>query len=116
MPVTLMRQLTPVALGFAAAALALTGPAWLLRLEQQGAQPPGLWLELLFPVLMGLMFGLTLKPKYAAGYTVFVLGLTGGLLLYTQLLGMKNDGFPVMYAVLLMAWVQTAVMAWRGRR
>jgi hypothetical protein len=62
------------------------------------------------------MFGLTLHPRYVKGYTVFLLGLTGSLLLYPKVLGMHNDGFGVLYAVTLMAATQTALLAWRYQR
>lgn len=111
-----LRLLTPAALVFAALTLGLGNAPWHAWLVSDGLTDTAAWLDLLFPVCLGLMFGLTLLPKYVKGYTVFLLGLTGSLLLYPKVLGMKNDGFGVLYAVTLMVTVQTAVMAWRYRR
>ena len=113
MPPPVFRLLIPIATVQAVLLLLAAAPFWLEREERQGASTLIAAVNLLFPVLLGVMFGLTLKPRYVRGYSLFTLALTGGLLACISLLGTRGEAFAVMYEVLLMVVVQTGLLAWR---
>jgi hypothetical protein len=115
MPQNHPQSLTTAALALGTLGLLAAADSWHARLLYTGISPLAAWTDLLFPTLLGLMFGLTLRPKYVWGYSLFTLGLTGSLIAYKTIIGFKNDGFVILYAVLLMATVQTAVLNWRHR-
>jgi hypothetical protein len=113
MPNPVFRLLIPIATAQAALLLLAAAPFWLEREARQGASTMTAAVNLLFPVLLGVMFGLTLKPRYVRGYSLFTLALTGGLLACISVPGTRGEAFALMYAVLLMVVVQTGVLAWR---
>lgn len=116
MPQQRLPWLPQIALGLAAWALLASSAAWLANQTAAGVDGGMVWINLLFPAALGVMFGARLRPKYVWGYAVFTLGITGGLISYVAWVGSRPEGFAILYEVLLMVAVQTAVMLWRLRR
>ncbi|HEX5361918.1 MAG TPA: hypothetical protein VFW49_12685 [Fluviicoccus sp.] len=116
MPQQRLPWLPQIALGLAAWALLASSAAWLANQTAAGVDGGMVWINLLFPAALGVMFGTRLRPKYVWGYAVFTLGVTGGLISYVEWIGNRQEGFAILYEVLLMVAVQTAVMLWRFRR
>ncbi|RZU38156.1 hypothetical protein EV700_2734 [Fluviicoccus keumensis] len=116
MPQQRMPWLPQISLGLAAWALLASSGSWLANQTADGVDDGMVWINLLFPALLGVMFGARLRPKYVWGYAVLTLGVTGGLISYAEWIGNRPEGFAILYEVLVMVAVQTAVMLWRFRR
>lgn len=116
MPQQRLPWLPQIALGMAGWALLASSGSWLANQTAGGGDGVMVWINLLFPVLLGLMFGAMLRAKYVWGYAVFTLGVTGGLISYVAWIGERPAGFAILYEVLLMVTVQTGLMLWRFRR